>query len=83
MAVAQAAHQVLVVLEVVPGQQHRAEHLLGAEQVVQIGAAVAGAGGAGAGRVERAGIVGEAGVAQVEHAAAGVGARGAAGAGRA
>ena len=79
---AQAAHQVLIILHIVPGEQHRPEHLLRLEQMVQIGAAVARAGRAAARRVQRRGIVGEARVAQVEHAARGVGARGAAGARR-
>ena len=66
---AEAAHQGLIVGQIVPGQQHRAEHLAGLEEMVEIGPGVAAAGGAGAGGVERARIGGEAGVAQVDDAA--------------
>ena len=64
----QPAHQVLIIPHIVPGQQHRSEHLLGLEQMVEIGAAVACAGWAAARWIERRGIVGETRVAQIEHA---------------
>jgi hypothetical protein len=50
---AHLAHQVHVVVQVVHAGQHRAEHLAAAVEVVQVGAAEAGAGGAAAGRVDR------------------------------
>src|ERR1051325_11418386 len=43
----QAAHDVLVVLQIVPRQQHRRENLFGADQMLQIGAAVIGGGRGG------------------------------------
>src|SRR4051812_32457315 len=44
---AQTAHDVLIVLKIVPAQQHRAEDLLAADQVMKVGAAVMDAGRAG------------------------------------
>src|SRR4051812_24637874 len=41
---AQAAHDVLVILEIVPGEQHGAEDLLAADEMVEIGTAVIYAG---------------------------------------
>lgn len=70
---AEAGHQVLVVLQIVPGQQHGGEDFARFHKVVQVGAAVALAGRAVAGGVQRAGVVGVAGVAQVDGAAAGEG----------
>ncbi len=55
-------------MQIVRGQQHRAEDLAAAAQMVQIGAAVAGAGRAAAFRVERRRVVGMARIAQVQHA---------------
>ena len=56
--VAQGGHEVLVVLDVMPGEEDGAEHFAGFEEVVEVGAAVAGAEGAGALWVEGAGVVG-------------------------
>ena len=47
--VAHALHDLLKVMQVVPGQQHPRDHLAGAETMVQIGAAVFGTGRAAAG----------------------------------
>src|SRR5258708_17947577 len=62
----QAAHNVLIVVQIVPGEQHGAEHLLAAHEMVQIGAAMMPAGRAGAALVERTRIVAVARVAQVD-----------------
>src|SRR4029450_9373239 len=67
----EAAHDVLVVMQIVPRQQHRPKNLLGADQVLQVGAAVIAAGGTGALLVDRSRVVAMAGVAQIELAAAG------------
>src|SRR4029450_174984 len=66
----EAAHDVLVVLQIVPRQKHRRENLLGAKQMMQIGAAVMAAGGTRALLVDRPVIVAMAGVAQIELTAA-------------
>ena len=58
-------------MEVVPCEQHRRDDLLGAEDMVQIGAAVILARGATAVFVERARVVLMAGVFDVEHAETG------------
>ena len=79
---AQAAHDVLVVMHVVPCQQHGTKNLLAADQVVQIGAAMVAAGGAGTVFVDRPGIIAVPRVAQVEFAAPGEGLRRAPGARR-
>ena len=47
------AHQLEVVVQVVDGEEARTERLLALEEVMQVAAAVALAGGAAAGRVER------------------------------
>ena len=60
------------------GQQHAPEDLAGAAQMVEIGAAIAGASRAKAFRVERRRVVGVAGVAQIDGALAGKGLGGAA-----
>src|SRR5258708_11211084 len=44
---AQAAHDVLIIMHVVPCQQHGTKDLLAADQVVQIGAAMVAAGRTG------------------------------------
>ena len=71
IAARSAAHQFLVVVQVVPGQQHRPEDLRRLDQMVQIGAAECRAGRAAALRVERPRIVGVARVAEVDRAARG------------
>src|SRR5262245_5178276 len=53
----QAAHDVLVILQIVPRQQHRRENLFATDQMVQIGAAVVPARRAGALLVVRPWIV--------------------------
>src|SRR5262249_3625271 len=50
---AQAAHDVLVVMHVVPRQKHGTKNLLAADQVVQIGAAMVAACGTGTVFVDR------------------------------
>src|SRR5580704_15965558 len=67
---AQAAHDVLVVLQIVPREQHGGENLLGSDEVMQVGPAVIAAGGAGALLVDWPRIVAVARIAQVELAAA-------------
>ena len=69
-------------LKVVPGEQDRPQHLAGLEQVVQVGAAEAAAGRAGAIRIERPVRFGMAGVADVQLAAGHEGLARASGAGR-
>src|SRR6187549_1990646 len=49
---AQIGHQDLIEPQIMFGHQHRAENLAGADQMVEIGAAPAGADRAGAGRIE-------------------------------
>src|SRR5471032_3389824 len=67
----QAAHYVLIIVEIVPGEQHRAQNLLAANEVMQVGTAVVRARRAGAMLVDRPRIVAMTGVAQVEFAAPG------------
>ena len=63
---ADAGHQVLVVAQIVPGDQHHAQDLVGADQVVQIGAGIVARGRAAAFLVERPVVLGVAGVPQVD-----------------
>src|SRR5450755_4124016 len=51
---ADLAHQVQVVGQVMDAREHRPEHLAAAIEVMQVGPRKAGAGVAGAGRIERA-----------------------------
>ena len=53
----QARHQILIVGEVVPGQQHRGDDLVRLHGVVEIGAAELAARGTGAFGIEPAGAV--------------------------
>src|SRR3546814_10748087 len=64
-------------MQIVTAQQDRTKHLLGLEKMMQVGAAVVGAGRTGAVGVERTRVVAVAGVEQVEHGAAGEGLAGA------
>ena len=48
--IAQALHQHLIVMQVVPGQQHRADDLVRLHHMMQIGARIAAAGGAAGSR---------------------------------
>ena len=66
-------------MQIMPGQQDRAEHLVGAEEVVEVGAAVLGAGWAGARGVDGGFVFLVAGVADVQGAVAGEGLAGALG----
>src|SRR5258707_3298168 len=68
---AQAAHDVLVIMHVVPCQQHGTKDLLAADQVMQIGAAMVAAGGAGTVVVERPWVVAVPPVAQIHFPAPG------------
>src|SRR5690606_19743779 len=63
---AHGGHQRLEESDVVPGEQHLAEDLLGLHQVVQIGPRIVAAGRAVAGLVQRRLVLGEAGVLQVD-----------------
>src|SRR3546814_10982368 len=69
----QPGHELLIVMQIVTAQQDRTKHLLGLEKMMQVGAAVVGAGRTGAVGVERTRVVAVAGVEQVEHGAAGEG----------
>src|SRR3546814_1826356 len=73
----QPGHELLIVMQIVTAQQDRTKHLLGLEKMMQVGAAVVGAGRTGAVGVERTRVVAVAGVEQVEHGAAGEGLAGA------
>ena len=74
---AQPCHEVAVVVEIVPGQQHRTEDLLAADEMMKIRPAVICASRAGALLVDRPWVVAMARVAQVQFAATGEGLRGA------
>ena len=69
--VANTLHKLLIIMQVMPGQQHGTDDFLTAEYMVQIGAAIVAAGRTGARLVQRARIILMPGVFDVEHAATG------------
>src|SRR5438477_109610 len=77
-----AAHDILVIVHVVPCQEHGTQNLLAADQVVQIGAAMVATGGAGTVFVDRPRVIAVPRVAQVELPPTGEGLRRAPGARR-
>src|SRR6056297_1296179 len=64
---AHSGHDLLIIMQVMPCQQHRADDLLTAEHMMQIGPAIAPAGRTGALIVQRARIVLMARVLDVQH----------------
>lgn len=64
----QGGHQVLEVLQIVPGEQHRAQDFARSDQVMEVGARERAAGVARTTGVERRRVVGKAGVPEVERA---------------
>src|SRR5215469_14716267 len=79
---AQTPHQIAIVAEIVLGQQHASEDLVGADEMMEISAAVMCARGAAAAFIERPRILAMARVAQIDLAAARERLAGAAGARR-
>src|SRR5262249_10488605 len=63
---AQAAHDVLIEMQVMPAEQHGSQDFAARDQMVKIGPAVVAASWAGALLVDRPRIVAMAGIAQVE-----------------
>src|SRR5690625_1556336 len=64
--VPQPRHQLLIIMQIMPGQQHRGDDLAGAEDMMQIGAAIAPAARTGAILVQRARIVAMAGIPDID-----------------
>lgn len=64
--IAHALHKLLEIMQVMPGQQHAGNHFPGAKDMMQIGARIAGAGGTGAFLVQRARVVGMAGILDID-----------------
>ena len=63
-------HQALIIRQIVRRQQHWPEHFPGAKQMMQIGARVALASRAGAGRIQWTRIIGKRALRILRHAAA-------------
>src|ERR1700760_4761403 len=76
-----AAHESLVIGQVVPREEHRSEHFSSFEEMMEVSPAMYGASWTGTIGIKRGWIVGEAGVSQVVNAMLGVSASGSAGTG--